>query len=129
MNQVDIMPINIEIAARILATRFFSTQQTQLDEEKRTLRSKFYESFANYSTTEQLQIIRNATQYFNDEHPKRKAVFVSGVAVYLRNELAYFFENLSDAGWIKITDIGDENVYFIFKSDCGQELNGYCKCL
>lgn len=129
MSQTEVIPINIEIAARVLATRFFSQQQTQLDQEKQTLRTKFYESLSHFSTAEQLQILSNATRFFNDENPKRRAVFVSGVAVYLRNEIAYFFEKLSDAGWIRITDIGDENVYFIFKSDCGQELNGYCKCL
>lgn len=39
------------------------------------------------------------------------------------------FETLSDAGWVLITSIGSENLYFNFKTDTGEELAGYCKCL
>lgn len=39
------------------------------------------------------------------------------------------FETLSDAGWVFITAIGEENLYFNFKTDSGEELAGYCKCL
>lgn len=58
-----------------------------------------------------------------------KQVFVNGVLIKLANGNAYLFDYISEAGWIKITDIGTENLYFTFKSDCGKELPGYCKCL
>ena len=39
------------------------------------------------------------------------------------------FGCISEAGWISITHVGSENLYFRFKTDDGEELNGYCKCL
>ena len=39
------------------------------------------------------------------------------------------FEHLSDAGWIRVTHCGDENVYFTFRDQKGNEREGYCKCL
>lgn len=42
---------------------------------------------------------------------------------------AFEFDNLSDAGWIRITHFGDENVYFLFKDKDGAERTGFCKCL
>ena len=38
------------------------------------------------------------------------------------------FEQLSDAGWITITELGEENVYFTFELN-GMTMNGFCKCL
>jgi hypothetical protein len=46
----------------------------------------------------------------------------------LRDDV-YYFENMAEAGWVKITSIGNENLYFIFKCDAGQEHKGWCKCL
>ncbi len=39
------------------------------------------------------------------------------------------FESIAHAGWIRITCIGSENLYFIYRTDTGEELPGYCKCL
>ena len=39
------------------------------------------------------------------------------------------FESLADAGWIRITDVGEENVYFDWTDDDGAEHLGFCKCL
>ena len=39
------------------------------------------------------------------------------------------FDQISDAGWIRITAIGNENLYFRCRDDSGEELEGYCKCL
>jgi hypothetical protein len=41
----------------------------------------------------------------------------------------FIFDVISDAGWIKITNIGQENIYFIFTDDEKIEREGYCKCL
>jgi hypothetical protein len=38
------------------------------------------------------------------------------------------FETLSDAGWITIIELGDENVLFTFERN-GQVLTGFCKAL
>ena len=39
------------------------------------------------------------------------------------------FDRISDAGWIQVTSVGNENLYFNFKTDSGEVLPGYCKCL
>ena len=41
----------------------------------------------------------------------------------------YHFETMSEAGWVQITSIGSENLYFTFKDDAGISHDGYCKCL
>jgi hypothetical protein len=39
------------------------------------------------------------------------------------------FERMSDAGWVLITSVGSENLYFKFHADGGEEYEGFCKCL
>ncbi len=39
------------------------------------------------------------------------------------------FESIAQAGWIRVTSIGSENLYFKYRTDEGEELPGYCKCL
>lgn len=34
-----------------------------------------------------------------------------------------------EATWIKVTSVGNENLYFEFADDSGTIQNGYCKCL
>jgi len=38
------------------------------------------------------------------------------------------FDTLSEAGWINIYELGEENVYFTFERN-GQTLKGFCKAL
>ena len=38
------------------------------------------------------------------------------------------FDQLSDAGWITITELGEENIYFTFELN-GMTMNGFCKAL
>ena len=38
------------------------------------------------------------------------------------------FDRLSDAGWITITELGEENIYFTFEVN-GITKNGFCKAL
>lgn len=40
-----------------------------------------------------------------------------------------YFETMAEAGWVRITSIGNENLYFEFRTDEGEILLGYCKCL
>ena len=41
-----------------------------------------------------------------------------------------YFETMAEAGWVRITSIGNENLYFDFRTDEGEILSGgYCKCL
>lgn len=39
------------------------------------------------------------------------------------------FQLISDVGWMQITSVGNENLYFNFEADDGEVLPGYCKCL
>jgi hypothetical protein len=39
------------------------------------------------------------------------------------------FDTLADAGWIQVTSVGQENVYFNWTCDMGHTHKGYCKCL
>ena len=48
---------------------------------------------------------------------------------YTLNNGVVRFDSITHAGWIRITDIGQENLYFDFTSDAGEALQGYCKCL
>jgi hypothetical protein len=38
------------------------------------------------------------------------------------------FDTMSDAGWITITEFGEENIYFTFEVN-GEIKKGYCKAL
>jgi hypothetical protein len=54
--------------------------------------------------------------------------------IVVRGKTHYFstmpcFESMADVGWVWITSIGEENLYFNFQTDDGQTLAGYCKCL
>ena len=41
-----------------------------------------------------------------------------------------YFETMAEAGWVRIVSIGNENLYFDFRTDEGEILTGgYCKCL
>lgn len=125
----NFLPVDLQIAANVLAGLFMESEQQRLDIQKTELRTAFNRVLAGHTPEQQRQLIENATKQFYDANPRKNIVFVSGIAIPFRNKTAYHFENLADAGWIKVTDIGDENLYFKFKSDCGQELDGYCKCL
>ena len=63
-----------------------------------------------------------------EQSMKGKKILVAGKA-FTYSRYCVKFETLSDAGWILITSIGSENLYFLFKSDSGEVLPGYCKCL
>ena len=123
------LPVELQIAATVLAGLFSESEQQKIDIQKVQLRTAFNRVLAGYSPEQQRQLIENATKQFYAANPRKNVVFVSGIAIPFRNQSAYYFENIADAGWIKVTDIGDENLYFKFKSDCGQELDGYSKCL
>ena len=41
----------------------------------------------------------------------------------------YAFDSLTDAGAVRVTGCGQENVYFEWTCDLGHTRNGYCKCL
>jgi hypothetical protein len=56
------------------------------------------------------------------------SVVVSGKWYHTTIETPFEFESLADAGWIRVTHCGDENCYFDFKDDGGEEHTGYCKC-
>jgi len=124
-----LLPVEMQIAANVLAGLFMDSEQQKLDEQKTQLRSAFNHVLAGHTPEQQKLLIEHATKEFFKANPRKDVVFVSGVSIPFRNQTAYHFENIADAGWIKVTDIGDENLYFKFKSDCGQELDGYCKCL
>jgi hypothetical protein len=40
-----------------------------------------------------------------------------------------WFDSVNDAGWVLIAEVGSENLHFFFKTDSGEILPGYCKCL
>ena len=42
---------------------------------------------------------------------------------------AFDFEVMADAGWVQITHVGNENLYFDFTDDAGDIQQGFCKCL
>jgi hypothetical protein len=48
---------------------------------------------------------------------------------YCTGQGVFEFETLSEAGWIHVHACGSENVYFEWKSDDGEVLQGFCKCL
>jgi hypothetical protein len=56
-------------------------------------------------------------------------VMVGSKKISLRSCNAYCFDQISHAGWLKIESIGNENLWFVFKDDTGEERMGYCKCL
>ena len=56
-------------------------------------------------------------------------VLVDGRPIRFNNGIAYLFDHISHAGYIKIVSIGAENLFFTFKDDSGVEREGYCKCL
>ena len=62
---------------------------------------------------------------------KAREIFIGGRRnLYAGGQFgAVSFELISDAGWIRITSIGSENLYFDFKTDSGEVLPGFCKCL
>jgi hypothetical protein len=62
---------------------------------------------------------------------KTREIFIGGKRnLYTAGKFdAVSFELISDAGWIQITSIGSENIYFNFTTDAGEVLPGYCKCL
>lgn len=41
----------------------------------------------------------------------------------------FCFDSLLDAGMVRVTECGEENVYFEWKADEGTFHQGYCKCL
>lgn len=123
------LPVEMQIAANVLAGLFMDSEQQKLDDQKNQLRTAFHHVLASHTPENQRLLIENAAKQFHEANPRKNVVFVSGIAIPFRNGTAYQFQTIADAGWIKITDIGDENLYFKFKSDCGQELDGYCKCL
>ncbi len=52
-----------------------------------------------------------------------------GSRLYSELGAAVLFDLIADAGWIRVTGVGNENLYFDFKTDSGEVLPGYCKCL
>lgn len=46
-----------------------------------------------------------------------------------RSEPVFHFDDIRDAGWILITEVGDENLYFQFRDNEGDVHTGYCKTL
>lgn len=64
---------------------------------------------------------------------KARSVQVSGKAfVFVREVGGEYvrFETMAEAGWVRITSVGNENLYFDFRTDEGEVLSGgYCKCL
>lgn len=58
-----------------------------------------------------------------------KKIQVNGKTLTARVGADFRFDSLSDAGWISITSIGEENIYFKFTDATGDELSGFCKCL
>lgn len=60
--------------------------------------------------------------------PVYRRVMVAGKA-YTYDGQDICFDQISDAGWISITSVGAENLYFLCRTDSGEELRGWCKCL
>ena len=63
---------------------------------------------------------------------KYRTVFVQGEPHILsatRVGTDVEFERMADAGFVLITSIGSENLYFKFRDDDGEEYDGFCKCL
>ena len=58
-----------------------------------------------------------------------KSCLKNGVFITAIPNTDFEFESIFNAGWIFITSIGNENLYFIFKDDMGNPHSGYCKCL
>jgi hypothetical protein len=102
---------------------------------KGTQRSKFIQLKAGNDMTHQTQI-QNPAQASskarfdgqNNMTPKARKIFVTGKTFTFSHDCAEF-ETMADAGWIFITSVGSENLYFNFKTDSGEILPGYCKCL
>lgn len=53
----------------------------------------------------------------------------NGVLQLTSNDGVFHFETMTDAGWVFITSVGSENLYFNFTDDLGVIHAGYCKCL
>lgn len=53
----------------------------------------------------------------------------NGVFHVTSSDGVFHFDNIGETGWIVITSIGSENLYFMFKDDLGNPHAGYCKCL
>jgi len=50
-------------------------------------------------------------------------------SVSINFDACFEFETISEPGWILVTHIGSENLYFTFKDDQGKDHSGFCKCL
>jgi hypothetical protein len=59
---------------------------------------------------------------------KRTPIVVRG-KTYLYTGDVIEFESMIDAGFVLITSIGSENLYFKFIAADGNLYDGYCKCL
>lgn len=60
---------------------------------------------------------------------KPRRVVVNGKSVLHTVGDSIYFDCIADAGWILITSIGAENLYFSVRTECGEVLPGWCKCL
>lgn len=58
-----------------------------------------------------------------------KSVDVSGRRFSAFADAGFCFDDISKAGWIRISSVGSENIYFEFKSDDGKVHLGYSKVL
>lgn len=55
---------------------------------------------------------------------------VTALAVPAHPQLALFeFDHPYDAGWVRVTSVGSENVYFDWQDDSGVIRKGFSKCL
>ena len=54
----------------------------------------------------------------------KEFVFVNQKKILLRNGIGYTFDYLPDAGWIRVKHVGIAGIYFTFKDDAGEELEG-----
>lgn len=53
-------------------------------------------------------------------------VFVNGKPVFYKTGFGYQFSTLFDAGWICVRYVGVTSIFFLFKTDAGEELEGFC---
>lgn len=70
---------------------------------------------SNRSSVKFAEIFHNQKRIIASVHGDEKPMFA--------------FEEMQEIGWVKITSIGSENLYFVFKDDDGDEQDGFCKCL
>lgn len=62
----------------------------------------------------------------NSDTMTNQDVFVNGKPVFYKTGFGYQFSNLADAGWICVRYVGVTSIYFLFKTDAGEELEGFC---